>query len=98
MSLRARYLSIGAAVIVGGVGLALLISTTQAEPTPDAKKSEARPVPVVKVERSDIERDATFSAELNPYEETDLHAKVAGYLKTIRVDIGDRVKQGQVIA
>src|SRR5271166_3140269 len=32
------------------------------------------------------------------YVETPVYAKIAGYLKTIYVDKGDRVKQGQVIA
>jgi len=58
----------------------------------------SKPVAVVKVERGDLVRDITFSAELRPYEEADLHAKVAGYLKTINVDIGDQVKAGQTLA
>jgi RND family efflux transporter MFP subunit len=33
-----------------------------------------------------------------PYQEVDLHAKVSGYIRTINVDIGDRVHIGQVIA
>jgi multidrug efflux pump subunit AcrA (membrane-fusion protein) len=32
------------------------------------------------------------------YVETPVYAKIPGYLKTIYVDKGDRVKQGQVIA
>jgi RND family efflux transporter MFP subunit len=38
------------------------------------------------------------SAELRPYQEIDLHAKVAGYLENISVDIGDRVNAGQLLA
>jgi RND family efflux transporter MFP subunit len=36
-------------------------------------------------------------AEFVPYQEVDVHAKVAGYLKKIYVDVGDRVKQGQLL-
>jgi RND family efflux transporter MFP subunit len=36
-------------------------------------------------------------AEFIPYQEVDVHAKVAGYLKKIYVDVGDRVKQGQLL-
>jgi len=36
-------------------------------------------------------------AEFRPYQEVDVHAKVAGYLKKIYVDVGDRVKQGQLL-
>jgi RND family efflux transporter MFP subunit len=37
-------------------------------------------------------------AELLPYEQTDLYAKVSGFVKEIRVDYGDRVKKGAVLA
>src|SRR5262249_3361562 len=33
-----------------------------------------------------------------PYQEIDLHAKVAGFVKSINVDIGDRVNEGDVLA
>lgn len=65
-----------------------------ATPVIEASKTVA----VVKVERSDLVRDIVFSAELHPYEEADLHAKVAGYLKQINVDIGDQVKAGETLA
>ncbi|MFN3322237.1 MAG: efflux RND transporter periplasmic adaptor subunit [Bryobacteraceae bacterium] len=48
--------------------------------------------------REDISSDLVLAAEFRPYQETNLHAKVAGYLREIRVDVGDRVQQGQLIA
>lgn len=50
------------------------------------------------VVKSNLERSVTISAEMRPYMEVDLHAKVAGYLKSLSVDIGDQVKAGEVIA
>ncbi len=44
------------------------------------------------------ERRLTLPATIQGYEETPVFAKIAGYLKEIRVDKGDRVKKGQVIA
>src|SRR4029077_4092693 len=38
------------------------------------------------------------NATLAAFEETDLFAKVSGYLSDVRVDIGDHVKAGQVLA
>ena len=38
------------------------------------------------------------NATLEAFEETDLFAKVSGYLSEVRVDIGDHVKAGQVLA
>jgi RND family efflux transporter MFP subunit len=55
-------------------------------------------VAVARVQREDLHRDLVLSAEFRPYEEVDLHAKVAGFLKDIQVDVGDRVQAGQLIA
>src|SRR5262249_54034099 len=55
-------------------------------------------VSVCPVTREDLVEDVVCNAELRPYQEIDLHAKVAGYLETITVDIGDRVKAGQLLA
>jgi RND family efflux transporter MFP subunit len=38
------------------------------------------------------------AGELLPYQEVELHAKVSGYIRSINVDIGDRVHKGQVLA
>ncbi len=39
-----------------------------------------------------------MQAEFKPYTEVDLHAKVSGYLRELKVDLGDTVKAGDVIA
>ena len=38
------------------------------------------------------------AGEFIPFQEVELHAKVAGYIRHIYVDIGDKVKTGQVLA
>lgn len=55
-------------------------------------------VPVARVDRADVERSVTLTAEFRPFQEVDVHAKVAGFLKQIYVDVGDRVNQGQLLA
>ena len=40
----------------------------------------------------------TLAAEFRPFQEIDVHAKVAGYVKSINVDVGDRVSAGQLLA
>jgi membrane fusion protein (multidrug efflux system) len=45
-----------------------------------------------------IERRITLPATIAPYQEATLYAKVAGYLKSIPVDKGDVVKQGDLLA
>jgi len=62
---------------------------------------DATDVPVVavaKATRGDIAQSLTIAAEFRPFQEIEVHAKVAGYLKSIGVDVGDRVKAGQLLA
>lgn len=55
-------------------------------------------VAVAKSERRDLSRQTVLTAEFRPFQEVDVMAKVAGYIKTIGVDVGDRVRQGQLLA
>jgi len=75
-----------------------MYSCTRPAKTAVRADSEIPSVSVARVQRHDLQRDLVLSAEFRPYEEVDLHAKVAGYLKDIRVDVGDRVQAGQLIA
>ncbi|HEY2906744.1 MAG TPA: efflux RND transporter periplasmic adaptor subunit [Vicinamibacterales bacterium] len=68
-------------------------------PRAAASASTAAPaVAVAKAARADLSQMLTLEAEFRPFQEIDVHAKVAGYLKKIYVDVGDRVKAGQVLA
>jgi len=63
--------------------------------------AEATASPVVAVEkvvRADMEQRLPLAAEFRPFQEIEVHAKVAGYLKSISVDVGDRVIAGQLLA
>jgi RND family efflux transporter MFP subunit len=55
-------------------------------------------VAVTEAGTGSLTNDLTLTAEFRPYQEVEVHAKVAGYLKEIRVDVGDRVTQGQLLA
>ena len=55
-------------------------------------------VAVSKVTRANLSQNLRVAAEFRPYQEIDVHAKVAGFVKHIYVDVGDRVKQGQTLA
>jgi RND family efflux transporter MFP subunit len=63
-----------------------------------AAKSEPITVPVVAISRGDIVNSVTVTAEFQPFQEVDVMAKVAGYVRTIRVDLGDHVREGQILA
>lgn len=63
-----------------------------------SRSEEAPAAPVVVVKRGQLANTLQVAGEFIPYQEVELHAKVAGYIKRINVDIGDRVKAGQVLA
>lgn len=69
--------------------------------TTNANQGQAPTVPIVgvnRVSRHDLSRTLKLAAEFRPYQEVDLDAKVAGYVQNIYVDIGDRVRAGQLLA
>jgi RND family efflux transporter MFP subunit len=53
---------------------------------------------VAQVKRETISNSLSIAGQFIPYQNVELHAKVAGYIRTINVDIGDHVHQGQVLA
>ena len=59
---------------------------------------EVSVVPAAKVIAVDLRNNVTLTAEFEPYYEVDVMAKEAGYIRHMFVDIGDGVKQGQLLA
>jgi RND family efflux transporter MFP subunit len=87
-------------VIICVLGLAAAAGSAcaRASARADERKSDARTVAVVPVERGDVTQSITIGAEFRAYQEIDVHAKVAGFLRTITVDVGDHVREGQLLA
>jgi len=80
------------------VTLACLLSTGCKGSGPQAKAATPTGASVARVTRGDLASTLTVAGQFQPYQEVDLHAKVSGYIRHINVDIGDRVRIGQVIA
>jgi RND family efflux transporter MFP subunit len=55
-------------------------------------------VGVIPITRKPIVRQLTLSSELVPFQEIDVFAKEAGFVKQLLVDYGTRVKPGQLMA
>jgi RND family efflux transporter MFP subunit len=55
-------------------------------------------VAVARVERGSVDETLSIAAEFRPFQEIEVHAKVAGYVKEMKVDVGDRVQAGQLLA
>jgi membrane fusion protein (multidrug efflux system) len=79
-----------------GQGVILGCKPSSAEPAKEAAPPVA--VQVVQPKRDPITRNITLPGEVKAYQQATLYAKVAGYLKTITVDKGERVKEGDLIA
>jgi len=89
-----------ALLVLAAVAAGLIVAwswhpTAQAQSDTTATTST---VAVVKVDREDLFKELTIPAEFRPYNEVDLHAKVSGYVQRMNVDIGDKVKPGQLLA
>ena len=88
-------------VITGTTVLAALVSLVFVgcrDTTSQAKAAETSAASVARVTRENLSSTLTVAGQFQPYQEVDLHAKVSGYVRHINVDIGDRVRVGQVIA
>ncbi len=87
-----------------GVGLfvisvALLSSCSRREVSAKtAEDSALVTVGTVTVTSHALAQHLTVSSELVPFQQIDVYAKEAGYVKTLLVDYGTHVKQGQLMA
>src|SRR5438128_1086199 len=88
-----------AAVVSCIMGTGLMCGCNRS--TGGASSAELPPVTVqvTHLKQGGITRSITLpSLNVRPYQEATLYAKVAGYLKTITVDKGDAVTEGQLLA
>jgi RND family efflux transporter MFP subunit len=78
-----------------GIVAARYLKASPSKPT----KVDTRPgVEIDHPRRATLAQRLQTNATLEAFEDTDLFAKVSGYLSDVRVDIGDHVKMGQVLA
>src|SRR5205807_746096 len=87
-------------VLAGTAGLVaareLWLQRVTAERSQEVARGQR--VLVKQVGSSPRSRSLDLPGEIHGYVETSVYAKIPGYLTSIRVDKGDRVKQGDVIA
>ena len=84
--------------IASAAGLVILAASSC---TKTAKVEAPPEVPTVAVAKASLENLShvlVLTAEFKPFQEIDVMAKVAGYVKKIYVDVGDRVAAGQLLA
>jgi len=83
-----------------GLALCALLVACKDKPAPAAAAAPAAPaqVQVTRLTRGPITRSIVLPAQVLPDQQATLHAKVSGYLQSIEVDKGDRVRAGEVLA
>ena len=81
------------------IGVATIASCGRSAGTETSRTVPDLPtVAVVQASRLDLSTDLVLTAEFQPFQEVDVMAKVSGFIKQIKVDIGDRVQEGQLLA
>lgn len=64
----------------------------------EEKREKVDTVAVFLLKKGQINKQMTFPAELTPLDRAEIFARVSGYINNFKVDIGDRVKKGEVLA
>lgn len=82
------------ALITGGCGAGNGKVSAAAHPAPAAPPT----VDAVRVVSQKLSMDVALPGELHPYEEVRIFPKVTGFVRSIYVDRGSRVKRGQLLA
>lgn len=100
MQIRLKHvlLIVGGSLVCVGIG-ALVLHRVQADVPSHGETASAAPrAAIALVKREAVSNTLSIAGEFLPYQEVELHAKVSGYIRKINVDIGDRVKGGQLLA
>jgi RND family efflux transporter MFP subunit len=87
-------------VLIAGLA-AFIASSCSKHESVQARSTQSSEIPTVAVAKAtteDLSHDLVLTAEFKPFQEIDVMAKIAGYIKEINVDVGDHVKQNQLLA
>ncbi|MDA0809151.1 MAG: efflux RND transporter periplasmic adaptor subunit [Planctomycetota bacterium] len=98
--MRKRDRLICFAALFAATGFSISLSgCNQAEPSARVENTvdNTPTVRLVAAERTTIERTTTQPATIHAYHQAEIHAKVAGYLSELNVDIGQTVEKGDVL-
>jgi multidrug efflux pump subunit AcrA (membrane-fusion protein) len=92
------YPNLGVSALVLGAAFMTSSCTRSDSVSTTAVMPEAVTVGTATVEIRPMAEHLTVSSELVPFQEIDVYAKEAGYVKTLSVDYGDHVHKDQVMA
>ena len=75
----------------------LIFSCSPSDKKAENKNVKKDSIAVFTLNKVAVNKKLTFPAELSPIERAEIYAKISGYVKDVKVDIGDRVRKGQVM-
>src|ERR1700692_4172483 len=93
-----KVLATVAVIIAGATGALLYLGASPPSKATTSAPESHPTVDVVKPGRETLAQRVQANATLEAFEDTDLFAKVSGYLSDVRVDIAHHVKAGQVLS
>tara|TARA_R110002072_G_scaffold303141_1_gene495690 strand:+ start:136 stop:1476 length:1341 start_codon:yes stop_codon:yes gene_type:complete len=86
--------------LLAATGFSFSLSGCNRAESPVRAESTVDNTPTVRLvaaERTTIERTTTQPATIHAYHQAEIHAKVAGYLSELKVDIGQTVEKGDIL-
>lgn len=86
-------------IMAAAVLLALVACRPSATSDKQNNDPQASPmVTVVTAQAEDVEDESTFTSNIEPYVKNNIVSQTAGRIESILVDVGSRVKKGQLLA
>jgi RND family efflux transporter MFP subunit len=98
MNFKRKRIWIAAIVLLAAGATWLGFTGRRVRASQSETAASLEPAPVVFVERRPLSNSLTLSGEFRPFQEVDVHAKIAGYIRKIYVDVGDHITAGQTLA
>ena len=83
--------------VFGGIGVGLLLIVV-AGTGAFSKRKPISPEKIVKPERGDIARSVVARGKIEPLSKVEVKSKANGIIQTLLADVGDSVKEGQILA
>ncbi|MBC9934924.1 efflux RND transporter periplasmic adaptor subunit [Chitinophaga qingshengii] len=91
--MRFSYTTIGLVLLIMGAGCQSNEKNAEV-----SRRAAPDSVAVFLLHKDTVNKRMTFPAELIPLERAEIFAKVSGYVGSLKVDIGDKVSKGQLLA